>query len=421
MRRPVPVPSAVRPIDSPGPSGPSARAKNPAPPRDPGRSGGAGGRRLGELGRVHRDSPPERRGGHDAAVRRECPRSGRTQHGRGDRGGGQQCQHVPAVARGRDRELHQWRLVGHRQHGRNPAVLHHGHVTQRQGASPSAANTRPSPTPPRSTTRRRPGPGPTWTRSRRPTQSSATTRSSCSHRAEPGRSSPATTTARPPTGSTPPLPPAASGSRPPTRPGPGKLHGDQSDEETWVKLPDGSILSYDVFASGGGTFQGAAVHPGHRQVGGREQPGRGATRRASSRATGPRGANWGRRSCSPTARSSTSGPTATRPSTTRSPTRGRRARKSRRRTSPSRAPAPSGTRRTSSPPAPAPTATFLVGTDDPGAMLPNGHILIALSPLGPLKLGGRRRRLQLPQRHATSTSTTRSPRRFDRRPPRPPA
>ena len=28
-----------------------------------------------------------------------------------------------------------------------------------------------------------------------------------------------------------------------------KLRNDQSDEETWIKLPDGSILSYDVFAS----------------------------------------------------------------------------------------------------------------------------------------------------------------------------
>ena len=31
--------------------------------------------------------------------------------------------------------------------------------------------------------------------------------------------------------------------------GPTKLLSDRSDEETWVKLPDGSILSYDVFAS----------------------------------------------------------------------------------------------------------------------------------------------------------------------------
>ncbi len=28
-----------------------------------------------------------------------------------------------------------------------------------------------------------------------------------------------------------------------------KLRGDESDEETWIKLPDGSILSYDVFSS----------------------------------------------------------------------------------------------------------------------------------------------------------------------------
>ncbi len=28
-----------------------------------------------------------------------------------------------------------------------------------------------------------------------------------------------------------------------------KLRSDQSDEESWVKLPDGSILSYDIFAS----------------------------------------------------------------------------------------------------------------------------------------------------------------------------
>ncbi len=31
--------------------------------------------------------------------------------------------------------------------------------------------------------------------------------------------------------------------------GPTKKYQDQSDEETWVKLPDGSILTYDIFAS----------------------------------------------------------------------------------------------------------------------------------------------------------------------------
>src|SRR5206468_10071978 len=28
-----------------------------------------------------------------------------------------------------------------------------------------------------------------------------------------------------------------------------KLRGDQSDEETWLKLSDGSVLSYDIFSS----------------------------------------------------------------------------------------------------------------------------------------------------------------------------
>ncbi len=40
-----------------------------------------------------------------------------------------------------------------------------------------------------------------------------------------------------------------------------KLANDRSDEETWVKLADGSILSYDVFASMGGTFQAQRYVP----------------------------------------------------------------------------------------------------------------------------------------------------------------
>ena len=32
-------------------------------------------------------------------------------------------------------------------------------------------------------------------------------------------------------------------------PGPTKLYSDRSDEETWTKLPDGSILSYDIFGN----------------------------------------------------------------------------------------------------------------------------------------------------------------------------
>jgi hypothetical protein len=41
-------------------------------------------------------------------------------------------------------------------------------------------------------------------------------------------------------------------------PGPTRLRGDQSAEESWVKLPDGSILSYDMWAS-------PASGPGHAQ------------------------------------------------------------------------------------------------------------------------------------------------------------
>ena len=31
--------------------------------------------------------------------------------------------------------------------------------------------------------------------------------------------------------------------------GPTKVHNDESDEEAWIKLPDGSILTYDIFSS----------------------------------------------------------------------------------------------------------------------------------------------------------------------------
>ena len=40
-----------------------------------------------------------------------------------------------------------------------------------------------------------------------------------------------------------------------------KLANDRSDEEAWGKLPDNSILSYDVFASMGGTFQAQRYIP----------------------------------------------------------------------------------------------------------------------------------------------------------------
>ncbi len=40
-----------------------------------------------------------------------------------------------------------------------------------------------------------------------------------------------------------------------------KLHNDRSDEETWLKLADGSILSYDIYASSSGTFQAQRYVP----------------------------------------------------------------------------------------------------------------------------------------------------------------
>jgi hypothetical protein len=46
----------------------------------------------------------------------------------------------------------------------------------------------------------------------------------------------------------------------------GQLITDQSDEETWLKLPDGSVLSYDIFASiGTGTFHAERYVPASNQ------------------------------------------------------------------------------------------------------------------------------------------------------------
>jgi hypothetical protein len=46
----------------------------------------------------------------------------------------------------------------------------------------------------------------------------------------------------------------------------GNVFPDQSDEETWLKLPDGSVLSYDIFASNGtGTFHAERYLPASGQ------------------------------------------------------------------------------------------------------------------------------------------------------------
>jgi hypothetical protein len=147
-----------------------------------------------------------------------------------------------------------------------------------------------------------------------------------------------------------------------------KLHSDQSDEEAWVKLKDGSILSYDIYASGGGTFQAqrfgpfsdkwvdastlSTVNPPHIL----EDNGR------QGRELGPAflqpdgnviyfGANGRTAIYNPTTNIWTAGPAE--------PTK-----------------VIGG------------VTTNLVASDDPGAVLPNGHILIALSPQGTLDSNG---------------------------------
>jgi hypothetical protein len=44
--------------------------------------------------------------------------------------------------------------------------------------------------------------------------------------------------------------------------GPTKYYNDQSDEETWTRLPNGNILTYDIFSSiNSGTFEGEVYNP----------------------------------------------------------------------------------------------------------------------------------------------------------------
>ena len=44
--------------------------------------------------------------------------------------------------------------------------------------------------------------------------------------------------------------------------GPTKVNNDQSDEETWTRLPNGDILTYDIFSSiSSGVFQGEIYNP----------------------------------------------------------------------------------------------------------------------------------------------------------------
>ena len=161
-----------------------------------------------------------------------------------------------------------------------------------------------------------------------------------------------------------------------------KLHSDQSDEEAWVKLPDGSILSYDVYSSAGGTFQAQRYIPSTGQW--VDASTLSATNPPSILSTGNQGSELGPgflQSNDKVIYFGANGNTAIYDIATDTWSAG---------------PAEPQKNLTITPDAKqnhytvtnGGAATPLVGTDDPGAVLPNGHILISLSPLGPLKTNG---------------------------------
>jgi hypothetical protein len=169
---------------------------------------------------------------------------------------------------------------------------------------------------------------------------------------------------------------------------------DSSDEETWVKLADGSILNYDIWASTDlGIFHAERFIPAQTiasQVLGvsnvwvdasatsRTDPPGILTSRLQGYELGPAflepngnviffGANGNTAIYSTTTGNWTAGPAELKKDLTITPNA-------------------ADTHYTVTSGGP---STFLVGTDDPGAMLPNGHILISFSPLGPLKKDGK--------------------------------
>ena len=147
-----------------------------------------------------------------------------------------------------------------------------------------------------------------------------------------------------------------------------KLHGDRSDEETWVKLPDNSILSYDIFSSQSGTFQAQRFIPATDSWVDASTLGSPAPSILSDPTTAVpgdptkflgQGSELGPGFLLPDGRVilfGANGNTAYYDPATDTWTAG--------------------------PPEPSRSGTQLVATDNPGAMLPNGHVLIALSPLG---------------------------------------
>ncbi len=145
----------------------------------------------------------------------------------------------------------------------------------------------------------------------------------------------------------------------------GKLAGDQSDEETFVKLPDGSILTYDDFASMGGTFQAQRYVPSMDKwvdastLSATNPPS--ILSDPSSASNGGEGAELGPGFLQPDGSVIIFGANGNTAIYT---------------------PSASGGVWAAGPQEPKQGSTQLVATDDPGAELPNGDILISLSPLG---------------------------------------
>lgn len=164
-----------------------------------------------------------------------------------------------------------------------------------------------------------------------------------------------------------------------------KVRGNSSNEETWVILPDHSILTYDIRSSAtNGVLQGQRYIPATdtwvdaSNLDPADPPAV-LSGSAQGNELGPMflqpdgnvivfGANGNNAIYNPTTNLWSAAPQAPQKNLTIDPDG-------------------SGDYDVVVP-GPTPVATSIVATDDPGAMLPNGHILIALSPLGPQKPGG---------------------------------
>jgi hypothetical protein len=152
----------------------------------------------------------------------------------------------------------------------------------------------------------------------------------------------------------------------------GNTYTDQSDEESWVKLPDGSILSYDIFTSmNTSTFYAERYIPSSNQW--VDASALNPTNPPSILSDPPTGNNGGEGDelgpafLEPNGSAFFFGANGNTAVYTSSAT---------------------GGSWSAGPQEPKQGSSQLVATDDPGAELPNGDILISLSPLGTTPAGG---------------------------------